>query len=139
MTNFASIVCGKCGIEFGVPHAFDTEQRQQGKNGGFFCPNGHAQVYSESESDKLRRERDRLSQRLAEKDDDIRREREGREAAERKAAAARGQVTRIKKRVGNGVCPCCTRSFTNLRRHMEAQHPEYRADNVVEFKAEQVA
>jgi hypothetical protein len=28
-------------------------------------------------------------------------------------------------RIGNGVCPCCNRSFTNLRRHMTTKHPEY--------------
>lgn len=24
-----------------------------------------------------------------------------------------------------GVCPCCNRSFTNVRRHMTSQHPDY--------------
>lgn len=27
-------------------------------------------------------------------------------------------------RVGKGVCPCCKRSFTNLRRHMTTKHPD---------------
>ena len=43
----------------------------------------------------------------------------------RRRAAAKGQLTKVKKRVGNGVCPCCTRSFTDLARHMESKHPAY--------------
>ena len=29
------------------------------------------------------------------------------------------------ERTGNGVCPCCKRSFTNLRRHMNTKHPNF--------------
>lgn len=95
---------------------------------GFFCPNGHEAAYKDTEADRLRRERDRLAQQLAQKDDSIQRQRELREATERRAAAARGQVTKLKNRVGADVCPCCTRSFTNLRRHMETEHAGFRAE-----------
>ena len=37
----------------------------------------------------------------------------------------KGQVTRIKKRVANGVCPCCNRTFKDLAAHMSTQHPDY--------------
>lgn len=50
-------------------------------------------------------------------------EREG-----RRAAAFKGQVTKIKNRVGNGVCPCCTRHFDNLHQHMQDQHPDWAPD-----------
>lgn len=40
-------------------------------------------------------------------------------------AAARGQVTRLKRRAANGVCPCCTRTFADLKRHMANQHPDF--------------
>lgn len=128
--------CCRCKSTMWLPAAVYAVARERQEEFTFYCSNGHAQHYTtgETETDKLRRERDRLNQRLAEKDDDIRREREAREAAERQAAAARGQVTKIKKRVGNGVCPCCTRSFANLRRHMETKHP-----NVVAFNPEAVA
>jgi hypothetical protein len=96
----------------------------------FFCAYGHSQHYpaGESEETKLRRERDRLAQRLAEKDDRITQLREHAQAAERRAAAARGQVTKIKNRVGHGVCPCCNRTFENLARHMANQHPTFTAE-----------
>lgn len=120
--------CGECGIEFAVPDAFYNERKNDRPRLGWYCPNGHSRIFCEGESDKLRRERDRLVQRLAEKDDAIRQQREQREAAERRAAAARGQVTKIKNRVGRGVCPCCNRSFENLSRHMSSQHPTFTAE-----------
>lgn len=105
----------------------------------FWCPYGHEQHFLEGESEetRLRRERDRLVQRLAEKDDDIawqrkraEEAREAREAAERRAAAARGQVTKLKKRASNGVCPCCNRTFSDLARHMATKHPTFLAEEV---------
>lgn len=41
----------------------------------FYCPNGHSLTFGDTELDKLRRERDRLAQRVAEKDDAIARAR----------------------------------------------------------------
>ena len=86
--------------------------------------------YTESEADQLRRERDRLKQQLAQKDDEIRVQRDCREAAERSASARKGQITKLKKRAAAGVCPCCNRSFENLRRHIDSQHPGFVAEEV---------
>jgi hypothetical protein len=123
-----TLLCGKCGITFAVPSHFYRECREEGPNKTWYCPNGHPRVFAESETDKVRRERDRLAQRVAEKDDEIKRQREMREAAERSASAARGQVTRIRNRVAKGVCPCCNRTFENLSRHMATKHPHFSAD-----------
>jgi hypothetical protein len=94
----------------------------------FYCPYGHEQHYpaGETEETKLRRERDRLAQRIAERDDKIAELREERDAAKRQGAA--GQVTKIKNRVGYGVCPCCNRTFENVARHMASQHPTFTAE-----------
>ena len=105
----------------------------------FYCAYGHRQYYikGESEETKLRRERDRLAQQIAQRDDEIKRQREMRVAAERQAAAARGQVTKMKRRAQGGVCPCCNRTFAGLARHMNAKHPEFAAidaGNVVPLK-----
>jgi DNA repair exonuclease SbcCD ATPase subunit len=57
-------------------------------------------------------------------------ERVQREEAERlghQLIAARGQMTKLRNRVGKGVCPCCNRSFENLKRHMVSKHPDYAA------------
>lgn len=120
--------CYTCKCEVWITDALYEAARCDSKI-FFFCPYGHSQHYPksprENETDALRRERDRLAQRVAEKDDEITRQRERAEATERRLYAARGQVTKIKNRVSHGVCPCCTRSFDNLHRHMKSKHPEY--------------
>jgi hypothetical protein len=114
-----NVPCAECGIIFGVPA--DWLQSRRADKREFYCPNGHSLSYKASEADILRRERDRLKQTLAEKDDAIRQ-------LEREKSVAKGQITKMKKRAAHGVCPCCTRSFTNLRRHMETKHPTYTAE-----------
>lgn len=109
--------CGECGVEFHMPTVLYDECKKQGPDKSFYCPNGHRRVFREAAADKLTRERDRLKQQLAQKDDEI---------AEAKASA--GKLERKLKRVSKGVCPCCTRSFTNLHRHMQTKHPELKAD-----------
>jgi len=123
--------CCNCGIAFGMTKALNQECRNRpGPNGKrFYCPNGHDQYYTgETEADKMRRERDRLAQSVAQWQDEAAQQQERRMAAERSAAALRGQITKINKRAANGVCPCCTRSFTNLRRHMATKHPTFAAE-----------
>ena len=124
--GFIAIRCGACGCLFGLSR-FLYDARRADK-GTFYCSNGHPRGYLESEADKLRRERDRLTQRLAEKDDEIKRQRDLREGTERQLSATRGVLTRIKNRVGHGVCPCCNRSFGDLTRHMKTKHPTYAAE-----------
>lgn len=132
--------CYKCKTSMWIPPALEEAARHAPGVITFFCAYGHGQVYAvgETEAEKLRRERDRLAQQIAQRDDEIRRQRELREATERQLAAAKGQVTKIKNRVSAGVCPCCNRSFENLMRHMHSKHPDYsesKADNVVPLKA----
>ena len=73
----------------------------------FYCAYGHPQVFvqGDSEATKLRRERDRLAQQIAYKDDEISHQR-------KTIISMKGQATKLKKRVKAGVCPCCTRSFS---------------------------
>jgi hypothetical protein len=128
--------CCRCGAPIRLPgELYRSAKRSPAIS--FWCAYGHEQHFpaGETEADKLRRERDRLTQKLAEKDDDIarerrmrEREREEREAAERRASAARGQVTKLKKRASNGVCPCCNRTFGDLARHMATKHPTFLAE-----------
>lgn len=122
--------CYKCKCQMWIPDDLNQSALHARGMIPFYCAYGHKQFYveGESEEDKLRRERDRLAQQIAERNDRITALREERDAADRRAAAARGQVTKIKNRVGAGVCPCCTRSFNNLRRHMETEHAGYRAE-----------
>ena len=123
-------LCYRCKCPVWLPdELYDAAKHGAGKI-DFYCAYGHSMVFvvGETEAEKLRRERDRLAQRIAERDDEIKRQREMREATERQLSATRGVVTRIKNRVGHGVCPCCNRTFGDLARHMMSKHPTYTAE-----------
>lgn len=122
--------CGECGIRFGAPKTFFDARRADSKM-SWHCPNGHVRVFRESEADKLRRERDRLKQETARLEQGIQWQREQREAAERRVSAARGQITKLKKRAANGVCPCCNRTFVDLQRHMATKHSGFLAEEIL--------
>lgn len=113
--------CVDCGIQFSVPQ--DWLDRRCADGRPFYCPNGHSLSYKvgPTEADKLRLERDRLKQQLAQKDDAIR-------DAERALAAQKGQVTKLKKRAVAGACPCCNRTFRQLTLHMKHKHPDFKAE-----------
>ena len=129
MSNFIDIgPCCRCKQDIQLPlELYHAAKRSP--NISFWCAYGHQQHFAEGETNetKLRRERDRLAQQIAQRDDEIRRQRELGEAAERQVSAARGQVTKLKNRASAGVCPCCNRSFPQLRRHMETKHPTFKA------------
>jgi hypothetical protein len=110
--------CPNCGITFGVPEDFDRERRADGRT--FYCPNGHSLTFGKSEAEKLRMQLNYANTALTAARDQAR-------SAERRRAAAAGQVTKIRNRVVGGVCPCCTRTFENLARHMGTKHPEWTA------------
>lgn len=126
-----TISCGQCGIAFCVPVGWYQHRCRSHET--FWCPNGHPRAFKgQSEEEALRLERDRLKQQQAHYEDRLRAEREHREAAERRASAARGQVTKLKKRAAAGVCPCCNRQFVDLQRHMSTKHAGFLAEEVQE-------
>lgn len=110
--------CITCGVIYTALKAMMDNQRE---NGGYHhCCNGHSQGWSkeESESTKTRRERDRLKQQLAQRDDEIR-------AKERELAAERTKAAKVKKRAVRGVCPCCNRTVGQMARHIRTKHPNF--------------
>jgi ssDNA-binding Zn-finger/Zn-ribbon topoisomerase 1 len=129
------ISCANCHIHFAMPSELAERRRREG--GNFYCPNGHVNVYRETELDRLKRQvlQEKAAREQAEaraRDERLRANRfqESAKAADRPAAATRGVVTRMKNRVANGVCPCCNRHFVNLERHMKGQHPEWKPEEV---------
>lgn len=115
--------CGVCGVDFAAPARLLKSRREKG--GDFYCPNGHVLVFTESEVDRLRKQAKSLEARLTSSRDQQRATRDELAAAERLRSALRGVVTRERNRVARGVCPCCSRTFLDLARHMAGQHPEY--------------
>lgn len=130
--NFTYINCCKCGDEIWMSKSKMDWFREDARR-YFHCVSGHPQHFSNSSNDldKLRRERDRLKQNKAYLEDRATNAEKMAKAEKRKASARKGQITRMKNRAAAGVCPCCNRSFENLKRHMSSQHPKFTAEEVV--------
>ena len=111
------IECGECGVTFGMTDEFIAQRQSDHRS--FYCPNGHNRYYPQkSEAEKLR---DRLRSAEAQ----LTHTRDQLQMTEYQRRAQKGLNTRLKNRVAAGVCPCCNRSFQDLRRHMAGQHPDY--------------
>lgn len=119
------IHCASCAVGFGLPA--DFIQRRRDDHARFYCPSGHVNFYGgQTEAQKLASRLARAEASLA--------------TAQSQSASLRverDQVARAHKRmrtrVMNGVCPCCNRSFENLRQHMQTQHAEFGKEQT--FKA----
>lgn len=107
------INCGQCGGTYAINERYREQQYQKG--GSWTCP--YCKVGwgygGNSENEKLRRELAAERQRMA-----------AALARENEQRMERERLERKLKRVNNGVCPCCTRSFQNLAAHMKNKHPE---------------
>lgn len=124
-----------CGVHHSVPAALYDSAEKGAPNISVYCPYGHQWVRKEKQAlareEELRRERDRLKQQLAQKDDEIRHQRDRKEQEQRRVVAYKGIVTKTKKRIAAGVCPCCNRTFQNLANHMANKHADYQKQEEV--------
>lgn len=115
--------CGSCNVPFALPDYMLADLRETGD--AFWCPNGHRLTFTDNEAKRLRKqlqEANAKADRAATQRDFWRDEQE---RTERQRRAAKGQLTKTKNRIANGVCPCCNRSFSDLAAHMQTQHPDY--------------
>lgn len=119
ITGQSPLTCATCGLRYAADTQWVRDRREDHLT--FYCPNGHSQWFpGETEAEKLKR---KLAEQAAQLD-----------AARREAlskgsmlSAERTKNKNLRQRIKNGVCPCCTRSFANLKRHMETKHPKYTA------------
>ncbi len=123
--NLTIVMCW-CGIRLGIPAELDTHRRREhdaGRQFSVHCPLGHRFVPAGPSA------KERLEQRLADARESEQWYREQYAAERRRAAAARGQLTKLRKRVANGLCPQagCKRSFTSLHDHVADCHPDLAA------------
>jgi hypothetical protein len=111
-TGELTVVTCWCGIHLAIPSTLYDVAHRDGTS--VYCPLGHAFSWSDTTKKELERARYRLqaTQELLAQE-------------ERSHAATRGHLTRQRKRVAAGVCPCCHRTFQQLARHMAAKHPEF--------------
>lgn len=116
-TGTLQILTCWCGIKFAAPSDM-WDRARQGKL-TIYCPSGHTCRWSAKTDEQVERERRVAAEsQVSAMQDQL-------DASERSRRALKGQVTKAKRRVGNGVCPCCSRHFANVERHMKGQHPEY--------------
>ena len=114
------ITCAQCGCVFGLSRTMYDNLRAVG--GGFFCVNGHSLTYGETEVQRLRKEKARLTSTL---DQERAQRHEERERAKRAEATLKGHVTRLKNQAATGQCPCCDKAFPDLEAHMKESHPGF--------------
>jgi len=123
LINLVAQTCCSCGTVFGINEGQKVQLKRTGE--WFYCPNGHSQRFTKTEADKLR-EQLAAAERARDSARAYARSVQDQNDAERRAhAATKGQLTKTRKRVANGVCPCCNRSFADLGRHMAGKHPDY--------------
>lgn len=129
--------CVSCGIAFGVAEDYDTRRRDDHRS--FYCPAGHPQSYTaKSEAEQLRDQLAAKDREIAAAKSRAEREREWRVQAEtshakttRSLRATKAVVTRTKKKIVKGACPCCSRKFKDLAVHMKTEHPNYDPEKAV--------
>lgn len=121
--QFSTITCYKCQISFAVPA--QSKERWMANGELFWCPNGHSQAYCETEVQRLQKqiEQEKKRREWAEQSRDYSQKRN--QTLEKQKAALKGVITKTRKRIANGVCPCCQRSFINLHKHIKHMHPNY--------------
>lgn len=123
MVSLEVIHCYKCAIPFAVP--VDYKQRLRDTGEEFFCPNGHGQVYTKTTVMKLQEQIEREQEKIKHLNNSLDFVKTQRDSAERRIVGQKIQVSKLKNRIKNGVCPCCNRTFQNLHNHMKTQHPDY--------------
>jgi len=111
--------CCVCNKEF----ALDLDYIKNRKNGSGWCPYcGTALKWGGKTKEQIARERAELAERRAA---ELTRQLE---SERRSKSAIRGQLTRVRRRVAHGVCPCCKRTVRQLAAHMKSKHPDFAAE-----------
>ena len=95
----------------------------------WYCYNGHVQHFTgASKTEKLKAELEREKKRREWAEIGERQANKRADHLERSRNAYKGKLNSTKKRIKNGVCPCCNRQFKDLQRHMKSKHPDYKGN-----------
>lgn len=99
-------VCPTCGIPFAIPSSYYTKLKENHVT--FYCPNGHPMWHAhkstaEELADKLKNTENQVAQ----------------------LQTAKIQLEGQLKKVSEGKCPCCGKTFKSLQKHLVSRHPNY--------------
>jgi len=127
VVTFTPIDCcyENCGRTFAMTSTMENHYRNNKK--AFACPycKGTQGFYGKNEEERLKDKVKMLRDEVNFSNNQISKEREKTKYAKRQTAYQKGVITKIKKRVKHGICPCCNRTFKQLAAHMKNKHPEY--------------
>lgn len=117
--------CGRCGAAYAISERFRQECLERGT--GWHCPYCQCSwgYFTNGENARLKRELELERKRKEWAEQEAANARARAQRAEHATRAQKGVTTKLRKRIANGVCPCCRRSFTNLARHIAGQHPGF--------------
>lgn len=124
--TIVEVNCAECGGVFGMQNNFQKMRYEDGKT--FYCPAGHTNYYAKRENElkALKQRNENLNKRLAWAEQSERHALEEAEHIKKEKAAIKGQLTKTRKRIANGVCPCCHRTFQNVASHMMTKHADFK-------------
>ena len=106
--------CPSCGIPIAITPLQEEGYRAYGKT--FYCVLGHTLSFSDTGVKKLQKE-------LSAAQDCTTQAQTARDDAYALLEVEQKKRKRLEKRVSNGVCPHCHRTFQNLQRHVKGKHP----------------
>lgn len=110
--------CCVCGIRFAMTSSLRSARLADGHH--FYCPNGHAQHFTDSYKQQLERAQAALTQ-----------EKAARWSAADRANRAEGRLHRLKGRLQAGKCPKCSQRFPDLARHLKQKHPRLNLNRAI--------
>ena len=127
--TLTQINCGRCGGTYAINERYRQQRQQEG--GGWTCPYCKCAwgYFEDNDNAELKRALERERKRKEWAEQDAKRQRELREAAEHRERGQKAAKTRLRNRIKNGVCPCCNRTFLDLHRHMTTKHPDFQPTN----------
>ena len=129
--KLTEVNCGACGGVYAINERKHEWCRENGESWNCpYCQIGWGFNHSGSELTKARRA---LEEERKRKESALARANEAERAKAEALKQLKGTKTKlhnVKDRISKGVCPCCTRSFQNLARHMKTKHPEYACEHV---------
>jgi DNA-directed RNA polymerase subunit RPC12/RpoP len=109
--------CIRCGAVYALTK--DFLERKLNKGGSWWCPYcGNKMHYCKSKIQKL-------EEQLRNANNSLARETSRHDQTKMSLRAHKAAKTRLKNRIGKGICPCCNRYFANLHNHIAKEHPEF--------------
>lgn len=99
-------VCPSCGIPFALPTSYYNKLKEGHVT--FYCPNGHRMWQPDKTDSEI------LTAKLREKENQV-----------AQLQTAKIQLESQLTKVAAGKCPCCSKTFKSLQKHMVDKHPHH--------------